>query len=239
MGFKQRGYIRDIPNELVRDYKLIAIACEGSDREPDYFNVFKYLSKKIKVDIIEDHLNSENEGNKKSTKSSPKWVLDKAISYISNNNLLEEDELWFVIDVDRWSEEQIRELAQFCDDHVNWNLVISNPCFEVWLFFHKSAKINESKSSTCQEFKYEISQFDKAGYDNLTYIGSILTAVENAKLNDSDINHYFPKIKESKVYLLVESIIKSCTKLEFERFINKTIPSLIERRKQKLKRKRR
>jgi hypothetical protein len=32
---KKRGYKREV--ELVRDYKLFAIACEGGKREPDYF----------------------------------------------------------------------------------------------------------------------------------------------------------------------------------------------------------
>ncbi len=235
MGFKQRGYQRDVAIELVRDYKLFAIACEGSVREPEYFGVFEYLSKKIKVDVIEEHLNSETESNSKSTKSSPKWVLDKAISYISEKNLLEEDELWFVLDVDRWSIDQIRELSNFCDEHLNWNLVLSNPCFEIWLFFHKSAKIKDSKSETCKEFKFEISKFDKPGYDKLSYIKNVMTAIENSKLNDSEVNHFFPKEKESKVYLLVESLIKSCSKKDFKEFIETTIPNLIAKRKDKIK----
>ena len=32
---KKRGYSREV--ELVRDYKLFAIACEGGKRESEYF----------------------------------------------------------------------------------------------------------------------------------------------------------------------------------------------------------
>ena len=35
MGFKVRGYTRDVPQEKVRDYSLFAIATEGTEREPD------------------------------------------------------------------------------------------------------------------------------------------------------------------------------------------------------------
>ena len=40
MGFKVRGYTRDVPQEKVRDYSLFAIATEGTEREPDYFRPF-------------------------------------------------------------------------------------------------------------------------------------------------------------------------------------------------------
>ena len=50
---KKRGYSRDVPQELVRDYRLFAIACEGGKREPDYFKLFEHFSKRVKVDVIE------------------------------------------------------------------------------------------------------------------------------------------------------------------------------------------
>jgi len=61
---KKRGYQRDTPKELVRDYKLFAIACEGGKREPDYFGLFEYMSRKVTVDIIEDKV-SERELSQK------------------------------------------------------------------------------------------------------------------------------------------------------------------------------
>ena len=39
MGRIKRGYVREIPpDELKRDYRLFAIACEGSKRENVYMN---------------------------------------------------------------------------------------------------------------------------------------------------------------------------------------------------------
>ena len=52
MGFKVRGYTREVPQEKVRDYSLFAIATEGTEREPDYFRLFDGIDR-IKVDIIE------------------------------------------------------------------------------------------------------------------------------------------------------------------------------------------
>ncbi|MDA3838634.1 MAG: RloB family protein, partial [Candidatus Delongbacteria bacterium] len=197
MGYKNRGYQRDVPLELVRDYKLFAIACEGSQREPQYFNIFQYMSNRIKVDLIEDYVKDDELLSVSNTKSSPNWVLNRAMKYIEKNDLKDDDELWFVIDTDDWTSEQIRLLLDCCKDHENWNIVLSNPCFEIWLYFHKKANIEITKSETCNQFKYEISTFDSGGYNKYRYIPLIDDAIRNSKNADSDIDSNLPNFKES------------------------------------------
>lgn len=158
---KKRGYKRDTPVELVRDYKLFAIACEGGKREPEYFKTFEYLSRKIKVDIIEDKVTDEELIPTLVTKSAPKWVLQRVVTYIEQEGLIDEDQLWIVMDVDRWEEEHLREIAMYCEQHPNWHIVLSNPCFEVWLYFHKKSYIKDSDSMACSDFKNEISKLEK------------------------------------------------------------------------------
>ena len=135
--FKVRGYTRDVPEDKVRDYSLFAIACEGTEREPEYFRPFNGIDR-IKVDIIEPVLPEDGVG------SSPRKVLDRVKAYISENQLSAEDgdSLWCVIDVDRWPQEQIEELHAFCAQKENWHLVISNPCIEIWLLYHKLADLS-------------------------------------------------------------------------------------------------
>ena len=233
---KKRGYTREVALELVRDYKLFAIACEGSKREPEYFKILRYLSKKIAVDVIEDIVSEEEALSINPNKSAPKWVLDRAIRYIEKEGLNNQDDLWIVMDVDRWSEEQLREVASYCDQFPNWNIVISNPCFEVWLYFHKKSDINISKSESCNDFKTEISTLEKGGYHPIKFLRYFADAIVNAKAGDSDINHFIPKIKETKVYQLGEAIIEVIGKNDFEKFINSTLPRL-EEEKKRLKRK--
>lgn len=228
MGHKKRGYNRETPVELVRDYKLFAIACEGGKREPRYFNVFQHLSKKIKVDVIENYVTDEEMFRKHETNSAPRWVLNRAMRYIEKNDLKDEDDLWFVIDKDRWADSQIRELASYCDKYPNWHIVISNPCFEIWLYFHKKAEINSSPSISCNDFKKEISNLEKGGYHPLKFIPDFQKAIVNAKANDSDVNHFMPKIKETKVYQLGEAIVARANKSDITEFINTTIPKLLK-----------
>lgn len=228
MGYKKRGYNRDTPIELVRDYKVFAIACEGGVREPQYFNVFQYLSSKIKVDIIEHSVSDTEMQQKHENKSAPKWVLDRAMRYIEKEGLLDEDDLWFVIDTDRWSNDQLKELADYCTQHNNWHLVISNPCFEVWLYFHKKADISISNSTTCEHFKYEISTLEQGGYHPYKFLPYFQDAITNAKAVDATPQYFMPNLKETKVYQLAESILTQVGVNAFDSFIQTTIPKLIQ-----------
>ena len=128
---------------------------------------------------------------------------------------------------------QLHSLADYCDRNKNWNIVLSNPCFEVWLFFHYRATIQGSSSNTCKEFKKEIATFNKSGYNRCQYIKEIITAINNAKKADSTAGHFFPNSKETKVYLLADALMKACSKTDFQRFINETIPRLIEEKNKK------
>ncbi len=232
---KKRGYNREIPTELVRDYKLFAIVCEGSKREPEYFKILRHLSKKIAVDVIEDIVSDDEVLNINPTKSAPKWVLDRAVRYIEKEGLNIDDDLWFVMDVDRWSEQQLREVEAYCKNFPNWNIVLSNPCFEVWLYFHHKSNISESNSVSCNDFKTEISSHIKGGYNPLIFLLNLSNAIINAKQADSDVNHFIPKPNETKVYELGEAILNVISKNDLDEFIQNTLPKLVKLSKAKSK----
>jgi hypothetical protein len=232
---KKRGYKRDTEVALLRDYKLFAIACEGGKREPGYFSVFKYASGRVSVDIIEDIISNHEMKSKHELKSAPRWVLDRAVKYIEKEGLSEEDDLWFVMDKDNWSELQLREIERYCKERPNWHLVLSNPCFEVWLYFHKRKDFKKSAAKKCDEFKFEISTFQKEGYHPFTFVPQLMNAITNAKAADSDANHFMPALKETKVYQLGESLMKFIGKNDFDDFVNRKIPLLIEEEKRKIR----
>lgn len=234
---KKRGYKRDTLVELVRDYKLFAIVCEGSKREPSYFNVFRHLSSKIAVDVIEEIVSDEEVHAVQSKKSAPKWLLDRALIYIEKEGLNDEDDLWFVMDVDKWPEGQLRDIAMHCEANANWHIVLSNPCFEVWLYFHKRADISVSTSKSSQEFKTEIATLEKGGYHPYLFVPQLPVAIENAKAVDSDPKHFMPGFKETKVYQLGEAIMQVIGKNDFDKFIESTLPKLINAEKVRSKKK--
>lgn len=216
---KKRGYQRDTPPDLVRDYKLFAIACEGGKREPDYFRFFENMSRKVTVDIIEDKVSVEELKHKYETKSAPKWVLDRAVKYIEKEGLTDEDDLWFVMDKDRWSDKQLRMIADYCNDYPNWHIVISNPCFEVWLYFHKKPQIPNPNTVKCKTLKTEIAVFEKGGSQLEKFIPNLPDAIINAENADTNKAHFLPNRGETKVYQLGKVLIEVIGKNDFEAFL--------------------
>ncbi|MEY3442587.1 MAG: hypothetical protein RLZZ519_868, partial [Bacteroidota bacterium] len=127
--------------EPSRDAKFIYLFCEGSRTEPDYFSRFEELDSRIKVQVIAPGQNDNN---------SPTGLLDKAIhllevsdtSQFSQFELLAEDEVWFIIDTDSWGS-HINRLYEACNARPNWEVAQSNPCFEVWLYYHLFDTLND------------------------------------------------------------------------------------------------
>jgi hypothetical protein len=225
---KKRGYSRDTPQALARDYKLFAIACEGTKREPEYFNLFSQISRKVTVDIIESKVTDAELQSKHKDSSAPRWVLDRAIAYIEKEGLDRADDLWFVIDKDRWSIEQLREIADYCDQYPNWHIVLSNPCFEVWLYFHKKSTFSGGATASCGDLKQTLASMETGGYHPYKFIPFLEDAIKNAKGADTDPNHFMPGPMETKVYQLGEALLTFIGKKDFNEFISNRLPILIK-----------
>ncbi len=220
MGFKIRGYTRDIPQDKVRDYSLFAIATEGTERELDYFKLFDGIDR-IKVDIIEPEVSDEENGQEKRKASSPSKVLEKVKAYIAENQLSADDgdSLWCVIDVDRWPQEQIEELHAFCTQQNNWHLVISNPCIEIWLLYHKLEDLTGLGIQTAKDAKQALDKIEKGGYYYIKYLPLMLKAIKNAQHADTNPDGYMPEKLQTKVYQLSQALYNRMGKVRFEKFI--------------------
>lgn len=227
MGFKKRGYNKETSEEKTRDYSLFVIACEGTEREPEYFRPFDGINR-VKVDIVENKLGHRD--------SAPKKVLERVQKYIDEIGLSSEDNdsLWFVIDVDKWPRGQIEELADYCIQYDNWNIVISNPCFEIWLLYHKLKDLSALDCTTPTKTKQALHNIEKGGYFYLNFIPLLREAVVNAKAKDTNLQHYLAKPMETKVYLLGEALLKRIGIPRFEKFVNEYLPTLQQSKKNKI-----
>ena len=215
MERKKRGYKRMVNKK--RDYRLFAIACEGSVRERDYFERFEVLSTRITVDLISD---VDEYGNVViSSKSSPEHVLNRAQVYADNTNLVSGDQMWIVVDVDRWPEEQLSVLAQECYSR-GWNLAVSNPCFEVWLCYHMETDISdEGRERDSAFFKNHLSTLTIEGYSPDVYAPLAFVASENARSKDLDPMLRIPPYKVTHVYRLMDQLQQYTSKQEIELFV--------------------
>ncbi len=128
---RNRAYQREPPTE---EAIKIIIVCEGIRREGDYFSYFEDLDSRVAIRVIKPSPDADN---------SPTGLYESFQQLLTTDAengeaelVLEHgDEVWFVIDTDRW-ENKITELRALTYPHPNYRVVQSNPCFEVWLYYH-------------------------------------------------------------------------------------------------------
>lgn len=79
---------------------------------------------------------------------------------------------------------QIAQVKLKCDERsAAWNLTRSNPCFEVWLYYHKHAEKPEQLSEVSGEWKQLVDSSFGGGFDARKHPLFIQKASENAKKN--------------------------------------------------------
>jgi len=195
------------------DAKKVYIFCEGEETEINYFKYFQGLSSNIDIIPIPN-----NNGQ-----SDPLKLKDNATILFFGNEENEimprfqlsieyKDEVWFVIDTDRWNEgNKIELLKEFCDSqdktHNLWNVVQSNPCFELWFYYHfndiKPADDNVQKFNSFKEF---VNSQIKGGFDCRSMPVELKSAIENS-IKNFEIENNQPKIFSTQVHSLGETII--------------------------------
>lgn len=108
--------------EAFRDARLIVIASEGKDTERIYFKALakEYTNPRVHVHILE---RSEAEQNN----SSPEHVLKQLNDYKEQYALEADDELWLVIDKDRWTEAMLSRVATECAQGCSTLVLVTIP----------------------------------------------------------------------------------------------------------------
>jgi hypothetical protein len=164
--------------EPTKDAKLYIIYCEGKKREDHYFNYFSEISSKIRFEIVPP----DHHGN-----NSPLGLYETANIDLNSENpkyeLLENDEVWFVIDTDAW-EETITQLREKCVE-MNWFVVQSNPCFEVWLYYHCHDKCPDVPM-TSKEWKNFVNENIRGGFNSKKHPIKIQDAILNSEKNHTE-----------------------------------------------------
>lgn len=205
--------------EAFRDARLIVIASEGKDTERIYFKALakEYTNPRVHVHILERGVDERNN-------SSPEHVLKQLNDYKSQYELEADDELWLVVDKDRWTEAMLSRVATECSQEVAMHMALSNPCFELWLLLH----LEDAASLTPEEYvrwmenrrrsrnsdpylktrlRQIIGSYHESSYDALTLISHVEEAIDRARALDNNPNDRWPQTLGTRVYLLAESVM--------------------------------
>ncbi|MBP5456067.1 MAG: RloB domain-containing protein [Paludibacteraceae bacterium] len=205
--------------EAFRDARLIVIASEGKDTERIYFKALakEYTNPRVHVHILE---RSEAEQNN----SSPEHVLKQLNDYKEQYALEADDELWFVIDKDRWTEAMLSRVATECAQDEYMHMALSNPCIELWLLLHlvdvtslsseEHQRWLENRRTSRRTDPYlkirlrqEMGSYHEAAYDVQMLIVHVEEAIERAKALEKNPADRWPQTLGTRVYLLAESVM--------------------------------
>ena len=168
--------------EPVKDATLFLIFCEGSHTEPKYFGYFNEINSQVRIIPVP----ADSQGN-----NSPIGLYESAVKTVlpSEENphpkfqLIETDQLWFVVDTDQWGQKLV-ELREKCNKHSNWNVAQSNPCFEVWLYFHTKNDVpNFNGVNESVNWKKNLNEIITGGFDFRKHPIFIKQAINNSKAN--------------------------------------------------------
>lgn len=177
----------------------VLIVCEGQKTEEEYF---EYLRKKYRLSTTEIII-KEDGG------SSPNSVFKDALE-LYNRSLKRDqvsyDIVYCVYDCDEFS--QHAEVKNKIDQQANFNLIFSNPCFEVWYLFHYGPLtkpfMKKGSKTASQQTKSQANKLLKdTGSNYLEYLfNKTEEAIKNAKSNvkQNIANPY------TNVYELVEKM---------------------------------
>lgn len=97
-------------------------------------------------------------------------------------------------------------------------MLISNPCIEIWLLYHKLADLSNLRIETAQDAKRVLGEID-GGYYYIKFLPLMLDAIKNASTADKNPDSYMPKLLETKVYKLGNALYKRMGKVRFEQFV--------------------
>lgn len=212
---RRKDYSKQLPS---KDARKLYLFCEGEGTEPDYFTFFKGLSSNLEIIPLPPESGT---GPLKLMELAKSKLLEEDSRYIMDYNA--NDSVWFVIDTDSWEKEgKITPLREFCAVNNNafpekfsevkpyraWNVVQSNPCFEIWLYYHFYSEAPKPEAIVeYPTFKAFVNSTISGGFDFQTDPVKVETAVENTKANFKRDKEGKIELFSTEVYDLAEVII--------------------------------
>ena len=225
---RRKDYVKREPS---RDAHKIYLVCEGKGTEPDYFKFFEGLSSNLQVITI-----PPTDG------CDPIKLMKRAQEVLLGDNRQytveceHGDTVWFIIDTDSWEKEgKIMPLRDFCLeqngiiwDKFNemraypvWNVAQSNPCFEIWLYYHfYDNKPDKEAVEGCVSFKEYVHKAIAGGFNYEKDPVRLEAAITNSMANFQSEKNRNLSLYSTEMYLPGREIM-GFVKSELDKLRNK------------------
>ncbi len=211
---RRKDYTKHEPS---KDASKIYIVCEGAETEKNYFSFFRGLSSNLELIVIPPE---DGTDPLKLMSLAKRILLSETGRY--SLDFMQRDQIWFAIDTDSWEkEDKIQPLRDFCEgqngsiarqyselrQYQAWNVAQSNPCFEVWLYYHfyntapEGSAVKEHSS-----MKAFVDSCVAGGFDFQKDPVRIEDAIGNTETNFSRQDNGNPTLFSTEQYLLGKEI---------------------------------
>jgi hypothetical protein len=194
-----RNYRKEDGKLLPKSFFVIVSGGEKTER-----NYFKMISnhdkfQRIKIEFIADP-----------QQLNPDGLLETAKYKQKHYQLSQEDKpdkIFIVSDVDHFMSELLR-IKPECEN-LNIQLIISNSCFEVWLYKNKpdDFKIPEDYLKISQSFKTYLGNKVKGGLDSRKAILDISANIQNAEINYHEDKNGIPLLFSTNMFILAKALL--------------------------------
>ena len=187
---------------LVEPTAFYVVFSNGTNRERDYFKWMMKNCPRLKLEffgvpISPDDLLEE--------------VKKKKNEYDYTSGSVHPDRFYTVTDVDHFYNDIIRSKKGYRDNIIQ--LIISNPCFEVWLYYSKRKdrlegfKKPENPLKLSQEVKRFLNEKISGGCNPKRAVFDIKDNIENAKLQYEEDENGIPILFSTNMFLLAEDLL--------------------------------
>lgn len=201
-----------------REARLVIIATEGAITEKAYFeglvSADGFPNSQVHVEVLATEAGE----------SAPKKVIGRLNEFKRQYRLDQEDQLWLVVDKDRWPDAQLAEVAQQSHQK-GYFLALSNPCFELWLWLHwvdpsqqniealrlcwENAKVSASRRHLEAQLSTLAGGYQKTKPDFRRYYPRVPQAQAGAQWLDADGGGRWPAYLATRVYQVVAAVMPS------------------------------
>jgi hypothetical protein len=186
-------------------YSFIVIISGGEVREKNYFRIISDQKRfrQIKIEFIADR-----------AKLNPNGLLETAIykqEHYKTSQKDEPDKIFILSDVDHFTNDLLK-IKPECEK-LDIRLIISNSCFEVWLYYSKFATkptdfpMPTDKLKTSQSFKNYLDTKVKGGINPVKAIFDIAENIENARNNYAEMPNGIPELFSTNMFVLAEELL--------------------------------
>jgi len=178
-----------------------------------YFEGVRRKNKKRSIDILVLKRSEQETGF-----SAPKYVVEQINKAKKAKKVLASDEFFVVLDRDCGSTslQALRDCEQECRDR-NHSLVVSNPCFEIWLLLHvkdlnefseeEKALILENREGYVKALlRAEMGGYNPSNPQIDNFWPHTKRAIDQAKSLDVNERDLWPEEIGTRVYKILERI---------------------------------